>query len=1236
MDGDTTSAPALLPIVSAAVATTYFERDSIFQCRSAIELGDALTRHASAVLFKAADRTVTVRNYILEDVVLDANSLLLLKDRQAIAETAYFIPPNDSGQRPAQTVTSPLGENEVLVVGTNNVHWAYQHWLTQCLPAIDWSLRQSRTHDVRLLLRSLQPWQEDFLALLGYAGVPRLTPDADALYHLRRVEFCEFINGSTSFDVSLALMETIQRILDALPARPSHEKVLYVRYAQPYYGGIRNEAAVLELLEQHGVTIVEPERLGTAERINLFRHADAMIGPTGQYLADVVFCRPGALLWEWMPRHHQNHTFNRLAQAAQVDYLGDLFENTADPESAGAWEVDLSIISRRLARVIGRCTAAVSGVARPDGDGDSLPPHELMLRFESLGRSCEFGLVQRAAGVEPLGLLRLNAMFGSQAFGLERLVAALDRRFEGLGEAGTVTVVTAGLPNQRELVVSESVYGLHYRIGIADGDVDVEVQTEREMRRLRFLRRLLLEDLESGEKTFVWTSEETTDKAQLRPLLNALWRLGPNALLWVVSADQDHPAGSVVIMERDFLTGYVERSAPGSQAARVHPRSWFDVCARTEELLRPMRTATRAPTDAVIAGDRPPARSLALADIAESTAFIERERIFHGRSIISLGAALASRESSFAFKGLAITATLRNHTLRNVVLDANTLRLLKDGEIIPETEYFAPAFDPSPDQSVSTPLSDNEVLIFGCNNQHWGYHHWLTQCLPAIDWSLRQTRSLTVRLLLPELQPWQEDFLRLLGHADVPRLQPRAGARYDLPWVEFSDFITGHSSFTVSLSLLDTIRRIKEAAPSHPSTGKVLYIRNATPYYGGIGNEAAVMALLRLRGVTIIEADRLDTIECINLFRHADAVIGPVGQYLAGVLFCRPGALLWEWMPGHHQNHTFNCLAQTAQVDYWGDLFESAADPQHPGQWDVDLDVVEQRLEALSTRLALLAAEPEAVPAPPVAGNASASLEKLMLRFESLGDNCEFGLVQRKASAEPLGLLRFNGMRLREKERLAKLVLGLERRFEGLGEFGTCIVVPTEIELFVSDTIYDFWFHTGARAADVDLEAEAQRQRARLKFLRRKLFEDLESGDKILVWKSLGTTTREQLQPLLDILRRLGPNTLLWVNEADADHPAGTVEELEPDLLKGYISRMGIDRHLIDIEYESWFELCWRVDELRRPGAPALEERQEAPAPPMSAMDWLARGKPASAEVLPSAKPESTAGSGLWGWFRRR
>jgi capsular polysaccharide biosynthesis protein len=1199
-------APDLLPIAAAAAATAYIERKRLFKGQSGIDLCDALANRPNGAFFNAAGGTATVRNYTLEDVVLDANTLLLLKNGQVIAETAYFLPRNDSGQRSMQP-TTPLDDNEVLIFGTNNAHWGYQHWLTQCLPAIDWSLRQTRTHDARLLLPNMRPWQEDFLELLGYAAVPRLTPRPGELYYLPRVEFSEFINGAASFEISLTLLDTVQRILDAVPSHPAAGRLLYLPDTNAQHGKIRNQAEAIALLSQHGFTVVDRDRLGTAERINLFRQADVVIGPLGPHLADVVFCRPGALLWEWMPQHHQNHTFNRLAQTAGVDYWGDLFEDVAEPDSPGEWEVDLNVVARRLAALSTRTVPQTAVRSVLASDTVSPPLEALMLCFESLGDSCEFGLVQRNAGVEPLGLLRFNGIHVPPEFRLEKLVAALERKFDRLGAPGTITVIPEGLPGQRELMVYESCYNLHYHTGIFESSAEPLVQAEREMTRLTFLRRKLLDDLGSGEKIFIWKSTASTHAKHVRPLLDVLRRLGPNTLLWVVKADTDHLPGTVERLEPDFIKGYVRRFAPWPHTTDIDWASWFEVCWHAHEVRHgPQETAQlgevaiakiasspRTATRVQEATSRSaPARTpLALADIAETKVFIERERIFNGQSVIRLGGALASHRNAGSFKAPATTVTLRNYTLLNIILDADTLLLMKDGEIIPETNYFAPAYHHGqhPNENPPIVLGDNEVFIFGYNNQHWGYQHWLTQCLPAIDWSLRQPRTLDARLLLPDLQPWQEDFLRLLGHADAPRFRPLAGKRYHLPRVEYSEFINGANSFGISRSLLDTIQRILDAVPAHPSPGKVLYIRNTNPYYGAIRNEAAVIVTLRQRGVTIVEPDRLSVEERINLFRHADAVIGPLGPYLADVVFCRPGALLWEWMPRHHQNHTFYCLAQAALVDYWGDLFESVTDPSAQGEWEVDLGIITLRFAELSARFALLASAPPATRSQSARVRSSASPEKLMLRFESLGDDCEFGLLQRHAGAEPLGLLRFGGFRVPLAERMDQLIAGIERKFDGLGDPGTFSVVPKAIELFVSDTLYNFWYHTGTSAVGANLEAAAKAQGLRLKFLRRKFLEDMESGEKIFVWKSPLTTHREQVQPLLALLRRIGPNTLLWVVLADGNHSHGTVEELEPDFLKGYIRRWPTSDHLSDIDYESWLKMCWCVDELRPPAPEDVE-----------------------------------------------
>ncbi|MGD0107002.1 MAG: hypothetical protein ABSC06_23630 [Rhodopila sp.] len=81
----------------------------------------------------------------------------------------------------------------------------------------------------------------------------------------------------------------------------------------------------------------------------------------------------------------------------------------------------------------------------------------------------------------------------------------------------------------------------------------------------------------------------------------------------------------------------------------------------------------------------------------------------------------------------------------------------------------------------------------------------------------------------------------------------------------------------------------------------------------------------------------------------------------------------------------------------------------------------------------------------------------LVLQFESIGDNCELGLVQRQAGAEPLGLLRFAGAPLRN------LLRGLNARFANIADPGHIRISPENGEFMVKLTKYDFTFHSQVR-----------------------------------------------------------------------------------------------------------------------------------------------------------------------------
>ena len=71
-----------------------------------------------------------------------------------------------------------------------------------------------------------------------------------------------------------------------------------------------------------------------------------------------MFCQSGSFVYEMLPRHYPNAAFDRLAQAAGLNYWADLFEGVGegDPYQRG-WRIDLEIVAARLDAIRQRIAA---------------------------------------------------------------------------------------------------------------------------------------------------------------------------------------------------------------------------------------------------------------------------------------------------------------------------------------------------------------------------------------------------------------------------------------------------------------------------------------------------------------------------------------------------------------------------------------------------------------------------------------------------------------------------------------------------------------------------------------------------------------------------------------------------------------------------------------------------------------------------------------------------------------
>lgn len=199
---------------------------------------------------------------------------------------------------------------------------------------------------------------------------------------------------------------------------------------------------------------------------------------------------------------------------------------------------------------------------------------ELVSQFESLGRGCEFGFLQREVGVEPTGLLRFAGL------PLEGLILALESQFAGIDEPDDLRLTR----QDGEYLVQIARFSMTAHTGMREDEI-TPVQLHRLLaHRMRFLADRLIEDLERASKIFVYQQREPLQALELVRLRRALGGYGKPVLLYMMQADSAHPAGSVELVDRGLMTGYLSRHAPSGEPWRPDVGSWIEVCRNAYRL----------------------------------------------------------------------------------------------------------------------------------------------------------------------------------------------------------------------------------------------------------------------------------------------------------------------------------------------------------------------------------------------------------------------------------------------------------------------------------------------------------------------------------------------------------------------------------------------------------------------------------------------------------------------------
>ncbi len=211
-------------------------------------------------------------------------------------------------------------------------------------------------------------------------------------------------------------------------------------------------------------------------------------------------------------------------------------------------------------------------------------------------------------------------------------------------------------------------------------------------------------------------------------------------------------------------------------------------------------------------------------------------------------------------------------------------------------------------------------------------------------------------------------------------------------------------------------------------------------------------------------------------------------------------------------------------------------------------------------------------------------LRHLFTAFQSLGDNCEFGIVQREFGAEPISLLRWTAMPL------AKLIDALTHRFAGVGDAAQTRLDVIRGEYRTADKRFMMHMHTFIRANEVGPEILLPKLCARLRFLVRGQIEDLAAAEKIFLFRSAGPRDDGAFLALHDALRAYGPNRLLIVTREEDGFAAGTIRALHPACLVGSIRSFDTNKPFLP----GWQALCEAAHRIFTSGAIPAEDGDQA------------------------------------------
>lgn len=245
----------------------------------------------------------------------------------------------------------------------------YWHWWIDILPRV-WLLElhqifplADRKFDaVRLVIPpAAAEFQRESLELLGLTE--RLELLEPGLSRFDSVTFTRGLTGGGSRYPSRKLGEYArwlrERLVPDAAAEGERGRKLFVSRSTAASRRIVNEAEIEPVLTEHGFEVVDPAGMSVAEQVALFSQANAVAGPHGAGLTNLLFSPPGTEVVEIFaaPAAQGVSNYRVLASHLGMPY-SRLLGAPVPNEGRGPHYFDMRVDPQLLARALARLSAA--------------------------------------------------------------------------------------------------------------------------------------------------------------------------------------------------------------------------------------------------------------------------------------------------------------------------------------------------------------------------------------------------------------------------------------------------------------------------------------------------------------------------------------------------------------------------------------------------------------------------------------------------------------------------------------------------------------------------------------------------------------------------------------------------------------------------------------------------------------------------------------------------------------